>query len=163
MTLTDLIADVLDELITVDDQQTALAAVFTLVPGITTVYPKRPHALQAAHLPALVLFPGTARQDGGSYAGSLRMVREWVAKLYVAEETTGREFDVEAAASPFVERLAITVMAVPFVSIDDGRAFAVRPTAGSAACKLNYNDKNYAGVEQRFVTETEATVPRLVL
>ena len=163
ITLPELITEVLEELIPVDVQKEALAALFELVPGITTVYPKRPEALQSPHLPALILFPGSARCDGGMYQGSLRIVREWFARLYVEELETGREFDVEMAVGPFVERLAIAVAAVPFVPIADGRAFAMQPTVNSAAQPLSYNNKAYAGVEQRFTTDVEATVPRFCL
>lgn len=161
MTLADLIAEVLQELISVDEQREALGDVLAPLPGVKTVFKRRPNTLVDSELPALLLVPSNARHDRDLYAASLRIQRNWSLIIAVKKRGQGREYESEALAEPFVERLAIAVAALPFVALPDGRAFEMQPTADAFIFPLSWAKEEYFAVEQRITTIVEATVPRL--
>ena len=161
MTLADLITQVLQELITVNEQRETMGDALATLPGLKTVEKRRPKTLADSQLPALLIIPGGARHDRDLYAASLRIQRDWSLWIPVLEQGQGREYEAEELAEPFVDRLAIAVAVLPILYLPDGRGFEMEPTADSCVRPLPYGGKTYAAVEQPIVTPVEATVPRL--
>lgn len=160
MTLDDTINTVLSQYPTVKQQREALADLFKQVSGIRQVFTRIPSALQSAQLPALVIVPEEAEFEQ-AYEGDLTIVRAWTLRLYVMQFQEGREFDPQQACEPFLDRLVVAVTAYPYLTLSDGRAFAVRPVSGSTVQTLTFNDQVYAGISLRIQTQVQSFVPRL--
>jgi len=145
-------------MISITAQREALKAVLDTVPGITHVFVRRPEAIQAAQLPAIVLVPGRAsydRHEDGAL--SLTVRREWTARVYAAQLMTMREGEAEAAAEPFLTAVPATLGAYLRLTDGSGQTFDLEVHNGGdgGVLPLSYSDIAYTGVEVRFFTKTE--------
>lgn len=161
MSVQDLIAQVFEELVTVAEQRAALVPVFEAVPGVETVKPRVPQAIQAAELPLVILEAKGAVQARDLYDQSLKITRSWEAHVFLQDVRTGYEFEAEEVAEPYLDRLPVVLSIYKQVRLTDGRAFTVLPTGNSIAIQ-EYGDQTYCYVTQQFQTIVECSVPRLI-
>ena len=147
-------------MIAIEDQETALKALFESLEGLTRCFVDRPAALQTRDLPAVVLEPRDGAYDqttGG--ANSLTVRRQWVASLFALEASEGREAQAEQAIKPFLTAIPLLLATHPRIELDDGTEFRIALDNGrdTGPGELPYGGK-YGGAQFFFFTVIEDLV-----
>lgn len=161
MDISTALTTALARIVSVEEQREALADIYGDVPDLRTVFTRFPDAIQPAHLPAVLLVPGEARNISESHQ-HMQLLRTWTARIYVANWPSNSSGRMEELAEPWLDTLPLALAAYPVVHLSDGRAFNVQAVRTSGVVPLTYlAPQQYAGVVQTFQTETMLFVPRV--
>lgn len=131
----------------------AFADTLSGVPGLHAVYTTAPATLNAATLPALVVFAGPAEYERDGYMEpATERVRRYTLILYAQPLQAGLHGDPEEALEPFFERISAALGAAPRLGLTTTIMLATL-TGDSGPVVLNYGDVPYMAAE--FTVEVE--------
>ncbi len=103
---------------TVSTTVTRLAAMYELIPGITTAYVNIPRTLQTAQLPAIVIEPGEASYDDAFGDGMVMSTEIYRATLFYDNAKFGTETQSESGLLPLIDSIKDYFFQRPGLQLD---------------------------------------------